>query len=215
MELLETFHMKKKIFLKRLIWVPITISLVFGCGGKRKDLKKIEGDPEVLYSQGLARFNKRDYPEALKKFEELKSNFPDSPPYTVWAELKIGDCHFLHKEYVEAIAAYGEFKKIHPTHEEMTYVQYQIGMSYYKQMHTIDRDQTFTNKALSSFEYLIATYPPSLLTEKAKENVAVCKKQLSNPEFYIGNFYYKQGRFGAAASRFEKLLEKFPRGPEE
>jgi outer membrane protein assembly factor BamD len=215
MELLGTFHMKKRIFLKWLIWVPITVSLLFGCGGKGKDLKKIEGDPEILYKQGLTRFNKRDYPEALKKFEELKSSFPDSPPYTVWAELKVGDCHFLKEEYVEAIAAYEEFKKIHPSHEEIPYVQFQIAMSYFNQMHSLDRDQTPTKKALSSFEYLIASYSPSLFTEKAKEKVAVCKKRLADHEFYIGNFYYKHGRFEAAAPRFEGLLEKFPKVPEE
>ena len=207
--------MKKRIFLKWMVWVPIVLSLLLGCGGKGKTVKAVEGDPETIYKQGLVRFNKRDYPEALKKFEELKSSFPDSPPYTIWAELKAADCHFFKKEYVEAIAAYEEFKKIHPTHEEMPYVQYQIGMSYYNQMHTIDRDQTLTNKALSSFEYLIATYPPNLFTEKAKEKVGVCKKQLADHEFYVGNFYYKHGRFEAAASRFEKLLEKFPRAPEE
>jgi outer membrane protein assembly factor BamD len=215
MELLETFHMKKRKFLRRLIWVPITVSLLFGCGGKGKDLKKIEGDPETVYRQGLARFNKGDYSDALKKFEELKSSFPDSPPYTVWAELKVGDCHFLKKEYVEAIAAYEEFKKIHPSHEEIPYVQFQIGMSYFNQMLTLDRDQTPTKKALSSFEYLIAGYPPSLFTEKAREKVAVCKKRLADHEFYIGNFYYKHGRYEAAAWRFEGLLEKFPKVPGE
>ena len=81
-----------------MILLPIALSLLLGCSGKGKDIKTIEGDPELLYKQGLARFNKRDYPEALKKFEELKSNFPDSPPYTIWAELKVGDCHFLEKE---------------------------------------------------------------------------------------------------------------------
>jgi lipopolysaccharide export system protein LptA len=34
-------------------------------------------------------------------------------------------------------------------------------------------------------------------------------------EFYIGNYYYKKGKFEAAASRFERLLEQFPKGPEE
>jgi outer membrane protein assembly factor BamD len=207
--------MKMRIFLKWMILAPIALSLLFGCGGKAKDVKKIEGDPEILYKQGLARFNKRDYPEALKRFEELKSSFPDSPPYTLWAELKVGDCHFLKKEYVEAIAAYEEFKKIHPSHEEIPYVQFQIGMSYFNQMFTLDRDQAPTKKALSSFEYLIANYPPSLFTEKAKGKIGVCKKRLADHEFYIGNFYYKQGRFQAAASRFEGLLEKFPKDPDE
>ena len=198
-----------------MVLVPIALSLLFGCGGKGKDVKKIEGDPETLYKQGLTRFNKRDYSEALKKFEELKSSFPDSPPYTIWGELKVGDCHFLQKQYVEAIAAYEEFKKIHPGHEEIPYVQYQIGVSYYNQMLTLDRDQTPTKKALSNFEYLIANYPPSLFTEKAKEKIGSCKKRLADHEFYIGNFYFKQGRFQAAASRFEGLLEKFPKDPEE
>ena len=198
-----------------MILVPIALSLLFGCGGKGKEVKKIEGDPERLYKEGLARFNKRNYPEALKKFEELKSSFPDSPPYTIWAELKVGDCNFLKKEYVLAIAAYEEFKKIHPGHEEIPYVQFQIGMSYFNQMLTLDRDQTFTKKALSSFEYLIANYPPSLFTEKAKEKIGTCKKRLAAHEFYIGNFYYKQERFQAAALRFEGLLEKFPKEPGE
>jgi outer membrane protein assembly factor BamD len=207
--------MKKRIFLNWMIWLPIALSLLFGCGGKGKEVKKIEGDPETRYKEALARFNKRDYSEALKKFEELKSSFPDSPPYTVWAELKIGDCHFLKKDYVEAIAAYEEFKKIHPSHEEIPYVQFQIGVSYFNQMHTLDRDQTPTKKALSSFEYLVANYPPGLFTEKAKEKMVVCKKRLADHEFYIGNFYYKQGKFQAAVSRFEGLLQTYPKNPEE
>ena len=214
MEILKTFHMRQTMFWKRLLLLSVAISLLFGCG-TGKDLKKIEGNPETLYKEGLARFNKKDYIDALKKFEELKSSFPDSPPYTVWAELKVGDCHFLKKEYVEAIAAYEEFKKTHPSHEEIPYVQFQIGMSYFNQMLSLDRDQTRTKKALSSFEYLIASYPPSLFTEKAREKVGVCKKRLADHEFYIGNFYYKHGRFDAAASRFEGLLEKFPKVPEE
>ena len=198
-----------------MVLVSVALSLLFGCGGKSKDVKKIEGDPETLYKEGLVRFNKRNYPDALKKFEELKSSFPDSPPYTLWAELKVGDCHFLQKEYVEAIASYEEFKKVHPGHEEIPYVQFQIAMAYYNRMLTLDRDQTSTKKALSGFEYLVANYPPGLFTEKAKGKIGACKKRLADHEFYIGNFYYKQGRFQAAASRFEELLQKFPKDPDE
>jgi len=207
--------MEKKIILKWIILVSVALSFLFGCGGKSKDVKKIEGDPETLYKEGLIQFNKRYYSEALKKFEELKSSFPDSPPYTLWAEIKVGDCHFLAKEYVEAIASYEEFKKTHPGYEEIPYVQFQIAMSYYNQMLTLDRDQTSTKKALSGFENLVANYPEGLFTEKAKEKIGVCKKRLADHEFYIGNFYYKGGRFQAAALRFEELLQKFPNDRDE
>ena len=86
-------------------------------------------------------------------------------------------------------------------------------MAYFSQMLTLDRDQTSTMKALANFEYLVANYPPSLFTEKANEKVRACRKQLADHEFYIGDFYYKKGRFQAAASRFEGLLGKFPRCP--
>ena len=198
-----------KILLKNCLFLSLVMGLLLGCGGK--GVKTTGGDPEALYREGLVRFNKRDYSEALKRFQELKANFPDNPPYTLWAELKVGDCHFLQKEYVEAIAAYEEFKKIHPTHEEMPYVQYQIGMSHFKQMLSLDRDQTATKKALSNFEYLSANYPPSLFTEKAKEKIEFCRKQLADHEFYVGNYYYKQKNYGAASHRFQKLLANFPK----
>lgn len=198
-----------KVLLKNCIFLSLVMGLLLGCGGK--GAKTTGGDPEALYREGLVRFNKRDYSDALKRFRELKANFPDNPPYTLWAELKVGDCHFLMKEYVEAIAAYEEFKKIHPTHEEMPYVQYQIGMSHFKQMLSLDRDQTATKKALSNFEYLSANYPPSLFTEKAKEKIEFCRKQLADHEFYVGNYYYKQKNYGAASHRFQKLLANFPK----
>ncbi|MCX8116697.1 MAG: outer membrane protein assembly factor BamD [Desulfobacterota bacterium] len=189
----------------------LLLSLWTGCASQGKDLKTIKGDPELLYRQGLERFNKRDYAAALEIFNQIKSTFPDSPPYTQWAEIKVGDCHFFKKEYVEAIAAYEEFKKTRPTHEDIPYVLFQIGMSYFHQMRSHDRDQTFTKKALANFEYLVANTPPSLFTEKALEKIELCKKQLADHEFYIGSFYFKQGRFQAAASRFEGLLENYPK----
>jgi outer membrane protein assembly factor BamD len=205
--------MNFKVFLKRSLSFSLLMALLFGCGGK--GVKPAEGDPGTLYREGLVRFNKRDYPEALKRFQELKSNFPDSPPYTLWAELKVGDCHFFSKEYVEAVAAYEEFKKIHPTHEEVPYVQFQIGMSYFKQMLSLDRDPASTKKALSAFEYLIANFPPSLFTEKAKEKVDACKKRLFEHEFYVGNYYYRHKNYFAASLRFQELLMNFPKMPKE
>jgi outer membrane protein assembly factor BamD len=194
-----------------ILLISLALILLVGCAGKDKEVKTVEGDPETLYKKGLAKFNKRDYAEALKIFEELKATFPDNPPHTLWAELKIGDCHFFRKEYVEAVAAYEEFKKIHPTYEEIPYVQFQIGMAYYNQILSPDRDQTPTKKALSSFEYLIANTPPNLFTEKAKERVRVCRERLADHEFYIGDYYYGHGRFEAASARFQALIQNFPK----
>ena len=201
---------------KRPVVSLLILLLLLGCAGKKeKGLKTIQGDPETLYKQGLALFNEKKYKDAIEKFELLRSNFPDSVPYATWAELRVADCHFFRKEYVESAAAYEEFKKVHPTYEEGAYVQFQIGMSYFNWMTTSDRDQTMTKKALASFEYLVANYPPSLFTEKAKDKIGVCKRYLGEHEFFIGEFYYRQEKYQAAISRFEGLLEMFPKWVDE
>lgn len=206
---------KTMIKLKLILLFTLVISLLYSCGGKGKAIKTIEGDPELLYKEGLVRFNKGDYSEALKKFEQLKTSFPDSQPFTTLAELKIGDSHFHMKEYVEAISAYEEFKKIHPTHEDIPYVQFQIAMSYFNQILSPDRDQTYTKKALSNFEYLINNYPTSIFADRAKSKIEICRRRLVEHEAYIGNFYYKKGKFEASAQRFEGILKMFPKSADE
>jgi outer membrane protein assembly factor BamD len=191
--------------------ISLLLLLLVGCASKDKDIKTVQGDPELLYKEGLVFYNKRLYEDALKKFEDIKSSFPDNPPYSVLAELKVADCHFQRESYPEAIAAYEEFRKTHPTHEEIPYVLYQIGMSYYNQMLTPDRDQTSTRKALTSFEYLIANYSENFFTERAKERTTICRKQLAAHEFYVGEYYYRIKKYEGAAGRFEGLLEQFPK----
>lgn len=195
--------------------ITLLLLLLVGCASKGKDIKTVQGDPQALYQEGLVQYNKRQYEEALKKFENIKSSFPDSPPYSVLAELKVADCHFHKEGYPEAIAAYEEFRKIHPTHEEIPYVLYQIGMSYYNQMRTPDRDQAPTRKALTSFEYLIASSSENFFTGRAKEKVAICTKRLADHEFYVGEFYFRNKKYEAAAHRFVGLLEQFPKSEDE
>jgi outer membrane protein assembly factor BamD len=202
--------------MKRAAISLLVLFLLIGCAGKKdKGLKTVQGSPETLYKQALTDFNAKKYKSAIEKFELLRSNFPDSSPYATWAELRVADSHFSLKEYVEAAAGYEEFKKLHPTYEEGAYIQFQIGMSYFNWMTTSDRDQTYTKKALASFEYLVANYPPSLFTEKGKDKIGLCKRQLAEHEYWIGDFYYRQEKYEAAVSRFEGLLEAFPKWPDE
>ena len=206
----------KRKFTLALAFLCAVLVLLAGCSKSKKGaIRTVEGSPEGLYKEGLALFNKRDYSDALEKFQEITSTFPDSPPYTVWAELKVADCHFFREKYVEAVAAYEEFRKIHPTHEEIPYVEYQIGMSYYEQIVSSDRDQTPTRKALSNFEYLVANYPPSLFTEKAREKITVCRERLADYELYVGNYYLKRKQYMGAAQRFETFLDEFPDAPDQ
>jgi outer membrane protein assembly factor BamD len=188
----------------------ILVLLLGGCGKKRGWWTK-ETNPAVLYEKGLELYKKKQYERALEVFNELKGSFPGVDPYYTWAELRAADCYFFRKEYPEAISHYEEFKKFHPFHEDIPYVIFQIGLSHFKQIRSIDRDQSSTRKALSNFEFLIANYPPSIFTEKAQEKAKMCREKLAGKELYIAKYHYKRKKYQGAKGRLKGLVQLYPK----
>lgn len=193
---------------KPLVFLLILILILGGCFSKKKR-RAPKGGPEKLYAKALSRFNRAKYQSAMDFFENVKNYFPESPE-ALRAEIKIADCHFSLLEYEEAIAIYEEFRKLHPYHEDIPYILFQIGQVYFKQIGSADRDQIPARKALSNFQYLVETYPPSVFTEKAAEKIPICRRSLAEHEFLVGRFYYKRGNYRGAAGRFEWILLTYP-----
>jgi outer membrane protein assembly factor BamD len=83
-------------------------------------------------------------------------------------------------------------------------------MSYFKELLTIDRDQTTTKKVLFAFEDFIKTYPENPYSAKAEELCFFLKKRLAESEFYVGKFYFKSKKYKGALSRFVIILRDYP-----
>jgi outer membrane protein assembly factor BamD len=178
-----------------------------GCALWKK--KEPAPTPQGLYENAMNFFNKKRYENSAEAFKKVKEEFPLSD-YTLLAELRTADSYFFNKNYPEAIILYEEFKKLHPMHPEIPYTIYQLGMCHYKQMHTLDCDQSETEKAIEQFRYLIENFPQSSQTAVAGTRMQECLKQLAEHEFYIGNFYFRIKRYKAALGRFQTLLQKYP-----
>jgi outer membrane protein assembly factor BamD len=199
------------ILSRRLIGVLIIISLLIGgCLWKKKGWGGKGETAAELYKRGLSSYKRKQYSRAIEIFNELKASFPGEDPYYTWAELKVADSYFHKEEYEEAINQYEEFKKFHPFHEDIPYVTFQIGLCYFNQMKSVDRDQTATRKALSNFEFVIANYSPSVFSEKAREKVRICKEKLAEKELYIAKYYYKRKKYEGAKSRLQTMVEVYP-----
>lgn len=168
-----------------------------------------EKSAQELASDGMEYFEREKYKKALQSFEQLKDFYPFSK-FAILAELKMGDCHYHLEQYQEAIFTYEEFVELHPRNEAVPYVVYQIGMSYFDQMDSIDRDQSTTHKAISTFRQLIEQYPESSYVEKAKENIRISEENLAGHQFYVGKFYLKGNHYPAAIERFNIVLKQYP-----
>ena len=189
------------------------IFLLGGCGlFKSEASKELERTPDSLISEGLDNYQQKKYERAIEAFQKLKDRFPYNQ-YAIVAELKLADSYFLNKDYELAAVAYKEFEKLHPANEVIPYVIFQLAMCYFKQMPTIDRDQSYASSAIQEFGRLIKSFPKSEYISQAQTNLIIAKKNLVSHEFNIGEFYFKGKKYEAALGRFEGILRQFPDTP--
>jgi len=193
-----------KSFLALLL---MTSLLFMGCAWFSKD--EPEKPANQLIQEGVSFYDEGKYTKALKAFEQLKDWYPFSK-YAILAELKIADAHYHLKQYPEAIVAYEEFERLHPRNEAVPYVIYQIGLCYYEQIDTIDRDQVAASKALETFRRLERQYPSDPFARKASTHKVKCLKSLTGHELYVGKYYFKQKYYTAALERFKSILTEYP-----
>lgn len=185
-----------------LLWI---LWVLAGCAWFRSPTVK---SAEELAAEGMGHYEDEDYGDALKTFTTLKERYPYSR-YAILAELKVADAHFNREEYPEAIAAYQDFARLHPKNEVIPYVLFQIGVCYYRQLLSADRDQTATHEAILAFERLLMAHPNSTYKDEAKERIRMCRELLAEHEIYVGHFYYKSKQYGAALRRFEGALNDY------
>jgi len=105
------------------------------------------------------------------------------------------------------------FKKRHPRHPDLAYVQYMLAMAYYKQRARSDREQAPTLKAMAAFESLIKGFPDSSYAKEALPRLQTLKNTLAEHEVAVGRFYFQQRRYVGAANRFQVVLNEYQRSP--
>jgi outer membrane protein assembly factor BamD len=185
----------------------VFLLLFSGCAlFKHTDMAR--STPEGLYQRGLDDYQEGRYKKAVESFQRVKDEHPLSE-VSLLAELGIGDSYFSNEQYAEAELAYADFLSLHPANENLPYVIYQLGMCHYKQIGSIDRDQTETVRAKKEFERLVARFPSSKFSFMAEKMIQECRRMLGEKEFYIAHVYYKLKRYGAALRRFEVIAKDY------
>jgi outer membrane protein assembly factor BamD len=200
------------VYLKRilpllLVWAVMATGCNFTWPWAKKTTMA-RSTPDGLYQQAIEYYQDGKYKNAVELFQRVKEEYPLSQ-LAIMAEMGIADSYFSGEDYFEADLAYNEFLSLHPTNENLPYVMYQIGMCHFKQIMSIDRDQTETLKALKSFERLTARFPSSKFSFMAEKMIRESKKILGEQEFYVGEFYFNIKQYRAALRRFEKIAREY------
>jgi outer membrane protein assembly factor BamD len=162
-----------------------------------------------FFDQGESMFRSGAYGLAIENYREMIDQYPFGDQ-TEEAELRIAHAHYLNQAYIEAIAAFTDFQRRHPTSPYLPFVGYELGMSYKQQMGTVDRDQTAARNADTYFSAVIAQYPESPYAELSREELQECRESQAEHELYIARFYLRKGNFPAVENRSLEVVGRFP-----
>lgn len=192
--------------MRKALLLLLAALLITSCASKAP--KKVD-NPGNLYVEGVELAKKKKYGDAAERFIQIRENYPFDP-FAIVAAVKLGDAYFDNKEYVLAAGVYDDFFNAHPEDENVPYVLKRLGECYEKLSESIDRDQANTLKAIERFTYLKNRYPQNQYAKDADEHIKILTAKLAAREVYVGEFYYRTGKYNAATLRLEYFLNKYP-----
>ncbi len=166
--------------------------------------------PDTLYNQALANLDAGDLKTAQKRIDDLNRQHP----YSEFSRRSLILDTFINYRkgaYPEAASSGKRFLELYPADKEAAYAQYIIGMSYFKQMPHITRDQSVTRRSYNAMNALVEKYPDSEYVNDANKKIRITRDQIAGKEMLVGRYYQERREFLAAINRFRGVVEEFPK----
>ena len=201
----------KSVIVKALLVVCIGALAACSRNNETVDLQNYVSTIEpadVLYNQGLANLNSGNLREAARKFAAVDRQHPYSD-FARKSNVMAAYVSYRLGNFDDAVTASRRFINLYPSHEDASYAQYIIGLSYFKQMPEITRDQRDTRLAVQNFNELLERYPGSIYEDDARKRLRIARDQLAGKEMQVGRYYLERREFAGAVSRFRGVVESY------
>jgi outer membrane protein assembly factor BamD len=174
----------------------------------------LEGD-KYLMDRATELIGKKKWFQAREYYRQLVDNYPQSN-YRPDAKLGLGDTYLGEKSAESLVMAQNEFREFltfYPTNARADYAQYKLGMCHFQQMLAPDRDQTETREAVAELTLFVQRYPNSALLAAGRQKLREAQNRLSESEYKVGYFYWRNKCYPGAIERLKGLLKSDPEFP--
>jgi outer membrane protein assembly factor BamD len=165
-----------------------------------------------LFDKGTEALNKKKWLTAREFFKQLVETYTASP-YRPDAKLGIGDTYLgegTSEALVLAINEFREFLSFYPTNPRADYAQYKVGLAHFRQMRSAQRDQTETRETVKELEMFVDRYQNSQLMPEVKQKLREARDRLSESDYLVGYFYFRQRWYVGAVDRLKDVLKQDP-----
>ena len=199
-------------FINHFILILLLIFLT-GCSKqivKESVINEINLDTQVAeaYKEGLKSLEAGDVLFAAKKFNEAEILFPQS----IWAPksaLMAAYSYYTQDYYLDAIAELERFIKVYPSHKNLDYAYYLMGICYYEQIIDEKKDTRSILSAEENFEKVIKKFPNTQYALDSEFKIDLINDIMASKEMYIGRYYFDKKKWIPAINRFRKVVDDY------
>ena len=191
-----------------------------GCGSGGDEITKpsVQGPANQLFDQAKSAYNKEDWLEAIRLFEQVRIEAPASP---IAGEAT----------YLEAMSRYNQemfagsavdFRAVRRNYPNSPYAvraQYMVGESYYQISPRPELDQSYTLLAIGEYQSFMRAYPnaPLSLLDSAQKRIMELRTKLSLKYLLNAQLYDKLEDPKSALVYYQRVLNDYydtPQAPE-
>ncbi len=170
--------------------------------------KSLELQVLEAYNLGKDALEGGDVLYAAKKFNEAETLFPQSE-YAPKSALMAAYSYYVQDYYQDSIAELKRFLRVYPSHKNISYVHYLIGICYFEQIVDEKKDLQSIQSAKTNFEFLVKEYPNTEYALDAEFKLSLIDDILASKEMYIGRYYFDRKKWIPAINRFRTVIEDY------
>tara|TARA_E500000178_G_scaffold40459_1_gene36322 strand:+ start:49 stop:861 length:813 start_codon:yes stop_codon:yes gene_type:complete len=177
---------------------------------KESVINEINLDAQVVeaYKEGLESLEEGDVLFAAKKFNEAEILYPQS----IWAPksaLMAAYSYYTQDYYLDSIAELKRFIRVYPSHKNLDYAYYLMGICYYEQIVDEKKDTQSILLAKENFEKVIKEFSNTEYALDSEFKINLINDILASKEMYIGRYYLDKKKWISAINRFRKVVDEY------
>lgn len=177
------------------------------CDTPEKVLKS--NDLTYKKNKAIYWYNKKDYFKCIPVFEELiglmKGRESTEDLYYMYAM-----ANYKQGDYMISAYHFKNFYDLYPNSQYSEECLFMHAKSFQMLSPKPDLDQTYTYKALDSYQLFLSMFSEGKYIQECNDAVIKLRKKLEKKAMTAAELYYKTSNFKAAATSYENILRDFP-----
>lgn len=191
----------------RRIVLGASIALVLGaCGSSNPYQGMTDAD---LYGLGRQKYEERDWDDAIQALDRLLITFGSSE-LAADARLLLAHARFAKGDHLTAQADYQRFLDRYPGHEEAPVAALGVCRSLAEMSPKPQRDQSYTNDAISVCRNVVVDYASTPEAEEAARIANEMRLKLAEKEYLVADHYFRRDLYDSAIKYFEFVVQLYP-----